>query len=84
MLFRSRQCGRWARLTGVAVLPEVRSTISIRILEQLERRGEGLAPVGVLLGALPDAFGLDVIRANELIQVVNAWIASKRRIRRDF
>jgi len=65
------------------VLPQVRSAVTVRILEQLARRGEGLAPVGVLLRALPSAFGLNLIRASELIQVVNAWIANRQRVRRD-
>ena len=64
---------------GEVVLPEVRNTLTVRILDQLAGRGEGLAPVGALLRSLPRAFGLNVIHANELTNVVKAWIASKRR-----
>jgi hypothetical protein len=60
-----------------AVLSQTRSNLTIRILENLANRGEGLAPISALLRALPLAFGLNVIRAVELAQVVRGWIASR-------
>jgi hypothetical protein len=67
---------------GEIVLPEVRDTVTVRILERLSLRGEGLAPIGGLLRAVPGAFGLNILRATELIRVANAWLAVKLGTRR--
>jgi len=69
--------------TGEVALPEVRDVVTVRILERLSSRGEGLMPVGMLLRALPAAFGLNVLRATELVRVASAWLTSKRGIQRD-
>jgi hypothetical protein len=68
--------------TGEVVLPEVRNAVTVRVLERLSNRGEGLGPVGAVLQAVPAAFGLNVLRAAELMGVANAWLASKG-VRRD-
>ncbi len=62
---------------GEVVLPQTRSHVTIRLLEHLANRGEVLAPIGALLRALPHAFGLNVIRAAELAQVVDAWMTNR-------
>jgi hypothetical protein len=63
------------------VLPEVRDTVTVRILERLSSRGEGLSPIGVLLRALPGAFGLNVLRATELLRIANAWLVTRPAVR---
>jgi hypothetical protein len=67
---------------GEIVLPEIRDTVTVRVLDRLSSRGEGLAPIGALLRALPGAFGLNVLRATELIRTANAWLVTKPGIRR--
>lgn len=62
---------------GEVVLPEVRGALTVQILANLSRRGQGLLPVHVLLRTLPSEFGLNLIRANEMVQLIRAWIASQ-------
>jgi hypothetical protein len=59
-------------------LPEDRDSITVGLLESLSKRKGGLAAINALLGVLPRAFSLNVVRANETDQVIRAWIASKR------
>ncbi len=63
------------------VLPESRDALTVQILENLAKRGDGLALIQALTAALPVAFGLNVLRARELVQVIRAWIAAKQAMR---
>jgi len=58
------------------VLPEDRNAITVGLLESLSKREGGLVAIRALLGVLPRAFGLNVVRANETIQVIGAWLAA--------
>jgi hypothetical protein len=72
--------GFMVHYTGEIVLPQVRDVVTMRVLDLLADRGEGLAPVRALVRALPGAFGLNVLRASDVVQVVNAWMATRRHI----
>jgi len=63
------------------VLPEVRNALTVQILENLAKRGDGLTLIQALISALPLAFGLNVVRAREFGLVIRAWIATKQPIR---
>jgi tetratricopeptide (TPR) repeat protein len=62
------------------VLPEVRNSSTVRIIESFFKRGEGLAPIQALMAALPAAFGLNAVRAREQAQVIRTWLATKRAV----
>jgi hypothetical protein len=60
------------------VLPEDRDALTVGLLESLSKRQGGIAAIRVLLGVLPRAFGLNVVRANETTQAISMWLASKQ------
>jgi hypothetical protein len=60
------------------ILPEDRDALTVGLLESLSKRQGGLDAIRVLLGILPRAFGLNVVRANETTQVINAWVAARQ------
>jgi tetratricopeptide (TPR) repeat protein len=62
------------------VLPDVRNALTVQILENLAKRGDGLGLIQALTSALPLVFDLNVLRAREFGQVIRAWIATKQAV----
>ena len=60
------------------VLPEDRDALTVGLLESLSKREGGLDAIRALLGLLPRAFSLNVVRANETTQVISAWLAARQ------
>jgi len=55
------------------VLPDRRNAVTIALLNQLARRGDGLKGVLALERALPFTFGVNVLGADEAAGLIKAW-----------
>lgn len=74
--------GFMAHYANQIALPEARGTLTVQILESLAKRGEGLAFVNMLIMGVPVAFGVNVVRANEFVQVIRTWAGTRQQARR--
>lgn len=63
---------------AVGILPEA---ITIRILEKLSKRAQGYDAINALLRVTDNIFGVDVVNASKVKNVIRGWLASGHIIR---
>jgi hypothetical protein len=56
-------------------LPERRQAFTVRVLERLSSRSQGAAALRALRNLLVVSFGLNVVGAHDVVQVIDAWLA---------
>lgn len=72
--------GFLALLYRESLLSTTKANVTVKILENIARKKEGIQGIHALREALPNIFGLNILGLEEAAATIDAWLKSSRRL----
>ena len=63
-----------------SLLSTTKANVTVKILENIARKEEGIQGIRALRKALPNIFGLNFLGLGEAAATIDAWLKSSRRL----